>query len=261
VIAGGVIIALWMIRRQRKSKAPSGMYDGRPLGHVRSNSELSTATDNMKSTHGHYASLPPNGMYPPASPTVLTHTTSVRSVPYMSSVAATTPYGISPPPLARQGSSTAIQDLIEPFTLPPTVDNPDRKQGNGGFPIQAYDSPNAPNPNIMRMDSVAHTQPASSSRRIYNPPTYNESTSGRDSPRPQHRDKQPSTDTLTSLTSSRNAGHATHSPSHSASGMANIAEHMGPPPPHESEHGRQVGPSRDEKRRPPLESVNGADLA
>lgn len=257
-----------MIRRQRKSKAPSGMYDARPSGHMRSMSDLSTAT-NMKSAHGPYASLPPNGMFtnPPSSPTVLTHTSSVRSAPYMSSVAATMPYGTSSPPphpIVRQGSSTPIQDLIVPFTLPPTVDNPDRKQGNGGYPIQVYDSPTAPPPNVMRMDTVAHTQTPTSSRRIFNPPTYNESTAGRDSPRPQHRGKQLSTDTQTSLTSSRNAGNITHSPSHSASGMVNIAEHMGPPPPHESyesEYGRQVGPSRDEKRRPPPESVDGNDLA
>ncbi|KAF9482363.1 hypothetical protein BDN70DRAFT_875114 [Pholiota conissans] len=268
VIVGAIAAALWMTHRQRKaSKEPTGIYEKHP-GHMRSKSDLSTAS-NMKSNHGGYASLSTNAMSnPPTSPTIMTHNSSVLSMPFLSSVAnSTAPYGTtisSPPPIhSRQGALTPAPgpEHVEPYTLPPTVDNPDRKQSNGGFPIQVYDAPNAPPPAMMRIESTNAQPPPSRGR--YLPPSYEyaQSSTGSSSGQrlPRHA-KQDSTDTDHSLTSSRNA----HSPGASMSGMANIVNQMDiAPPPHEehqSGHGRQVSTSRDEKRLN-RETFNASDLA
>ncbi|KAF8972538.1 hypothetical protein BDZ97DRAFT_1752438 [Flammula alnicola] len=261
VIGVAAAIALYMIRRQRQAVQSKAAPPGDMPGHMRSLSDLSTAS-NVK-----YTSLSSNALTtnPPTSPTIMTHNTSVRSVPYMSSVVASTaPYGTATPPPgpARQISPPPVpanrEDHIEPYTLPPTVDNPDRKQSNGAYVV--YDPPSAPPP--MRMEISRPQTPTARAR--YNPPAYTESSpGGSSSQRTPHRGKQPSTDSQHSLTSSR----PDHSPNASGSGMANLVGQVGAinsPPREESRpsgHGRQVSASRDEKRRPPEEGFSASDIA
>ncbi len=185
---------------------------------------------------GGYTQMPQT----PASPTM---TSSVLSFNYFSRRNATSP----PPVPIRQMTPAPRENVIEPYNVPPTMDHfaADRKQANGL--TQIYGDPSEPPP--MRVDS---TRPQTPSTRVgrFNPPPYVPSSPGSTSSgqRPRHLEKQPSTDTQHSLTSSRNGAH-THSPNASGSGMpsmitqverANVT--MSP------EHSRTLsGASRDEK--------------
>ncbi|PPQ87839.1 hypothetical protein CVT25_009491 [Psilocybe cyanescens] len=272
VIAAAIAAALYILRRQRQSTAGTlPLSDS--SGHMRSVSDVTTSTRA-------YTTLSSTPFKSPGSPTILTHNTSVRSVPFLSSVAASTiPYGTASPPPRVPLTTTSpppgnrVEDVIEPFTTPPQQANVshDRKQSNGsGFPV--YDSPSAPPVGGMRMEITRPTTPSQSQRvGRYNPPAYSESSVGHGS-RPAHRGKQASSDTLHSLASGRNQGARPtieHSPSSSGSGMANIVGQMSASNNESSGsgsntpgHGRQVSTSRDEKRRPPEdESISGRDIA
>jgi hypothetical protein len=275
VIAAAAAIAFYILRRQRKpaSSGTASSIIEKP-NHMRSISDLTT-----NSALQGYTTLSSTPMNPPTSPTILTHNTSVRSVPYFSSaVESTLPYGSASPPPGRQAASPPPrnrEDVIEPFTLPPANANvSDRKQTNGAYPV--YDSPTAPPPTAMRMEITRPVTPTQRTR--FNPPAYTESSpshSGTTSPppsRPIHRGKQGSTDTLQSLTSSRSHGQRptpAHSPNSSGSGMNNIMGITNPAIPNNQAggsavpqgHGRQVSASRDEKRRPTEESFSARDIA
>lgn len=229
-----------------------------------------------------YTTLSSTPFKTPATPTIFTHNTSVRSVPFMSSVAASTvPYGTaSPPPIvppttASPPPGNRVEDVIVPFTIPPQQANlsHDRKQSNGnGFPI--YDSPSAPPVGGIHMEITRPTTPSQNQRvGRYNPPKYSESSAG-DGSRPAHQRNQASSDaqSLHSLTSSRNHGTRptiVHSPSSSGSGITNIAglpltdnEASGSGTNSMPGYGRQVSTSRDEKRRPPEDgSISARDIA
>jgi len=203
---------------------------------------------------------------PPSSPTMLTHTSSIRSIPFMSSIGGSiAPYGTTfsqpgrqspPPPLPSNPANP--EDIIRPYTLPPTH-NPDTKHASGAYPV--YDSPSAPPPvpNAMRVESYRPSTPTQRAR--YNPPAYEESSAS-SSGRPQHREKQLSTDTDISLQSSRvnliNADSA---------GVANIAGLVTPSPPSAFQQGHrtQLSASQDERRQPPPTpteaSISGTDIA
>lgn len=273
VIAAAIAAAIYILRRQRQS-APGTVPLSGTSGHMRSMSDITTSSQA-------YTALTSAPFKPPTSPTILTHNTSVRSVPFMSSITATTvPYGTTspPPPIvpltaASPPPRNRVEDVIEPFTTPPQQANlsHDRKQSNGGgFPV--YDSPSAPPVGGIRMEITRPTTPSESQRvGRYNPPAYSEPSS-KNGNRPAHRGKQASSDTLHSLTSSRNHGTRptpAHSPNSSGSGMANIAGQL-PASNNESTgsgtnspgHGRQVNTSRDTKRRPPEdENISGRDIA
>ncbi|PPQ93545.1 hypothetical protein CVT25_000285 [Psilocybe cyanescens] len=225
VIAAAIAAALYIIRRPRQS-VPGALAPSDSSRHMRTMSNATT------STRG-YTALSPTPFTNPWSPT-LTHSKSVRSVRFFSSVAASTvPYGnASPPPhvpltAASPPPGNRVEHIIEPFTTPPHQANiiHDRKQSNGSG-VLVYDSPSAPPVGGMRMEITRPTTPSQSQRvGRYNPPAY---STGHGS-RPAHREKQASRDTLYSLTSSRNhRAQATieHSLSSSGSGMANVAGQM-----------------------------------
>ncbi|KAF9560288.1 hypothetical protein CPC08DRAFT_708220 [Agrocybe pediades] len=286
VIAIAAAIAFYILRRGRMPTHVAPSFTDSSMKHVRSESDLTT------SARG-YTTLSSTPLHYPTSPTVLTHNTSVRSLPFQSSMAASTiPYGTaSPPPLpvgspppGMQGASPPPmpanrEDRVEPFTLPPSNVPGDRKQaGPGGFPI--YDPPTAP-PNAVRMDITRPVTPTQRPGGRYNPPAYTESTpgaSGTGSHSRHHRIKQGSTDTLHSLTSSRSHGAAArpnHSPNSSLGSarpsnitgqltVANPSYNTNPSAATGSGHGRQIsgGSSRDEKRpRAESDSFNPKDLA
>ncbi|KDR68768.1 hypothetical protein GALMADRAFT_256619 [Galerina marginata CBS 339.88] len=273
VIAAAAAVAFYMLRRQRQAPRPGPPHSisEKPL-HMRS---ISDVTTNSGFQQG-YTTLSSTPLNHPASPTIMTHNTSIRSVPYFSSVVGSTvPHGTASPPPGRQAGSPPPanrEDIIEPFTSPPSNNHnhADRKQSNGAFPV--YDPPTAP---PMRMEISRPITPTQRTR--FNPPAYEESTpdrSGTGTPtRPPHRGKQPSSDTTHSMTST---GHAQrpavdHSPNSSASGMANIVGQMGIAPSGAQTggnaipqgHGRQASASvsRDEKRKPTEESFSARDIA
>ena len=265
VIAIASAIAFYILRKHRNSGAGAPVSLIEKPHHMRSISDVTT-TSGMQG----YTTLSSTPMNPPTSPTILTHQSSIRSVPYFSSVVASTvPQGTSsPPPLPTSSPPPRNrEDVIEPFTLPPSNVS-DRKQANGAFPV--YDPPTAPPPAAIRNMEI--NRPATPTQRArYNPPTYSESTTGgpsnSSSPPPTralHRGKQGSTDTLPSVTSHGQRQTPAHSPNSSASGMGNIVGQMGiansgtstPPT-----HGRQVSGSRDEKRQPTEDSFSARDLA
>lgn len=229
-----------MLRRQRQLTQSKGAPLTRP-DHMRSISDVTTGS-NVKSVS--YATLTTSPMAttnPPTSPTILTHSSSIRSIPFMSSMAGSTvPYGTaSAPPPGRHTPTVPPpsnrEDFIVPFTLPPTSSNPDRKQANGA-PV--YDPPNAPPPNALRMDIMRPVTP--SQRARFNPPPYEASSAdGSSSGRPHHRGKQASTDTDYSLTSSRGNG-----------GAANITGVVNPSPP-SAMRPAQRSNSRDPNHQPP----------
>ena len=276
-IAIAAAIAFYILRRARASPPATSINESSSSmkQHMRSESDISGRYTTLSSTpmHTHY----------PSSPTILTHTNSVRSQPYHSSIApSTVPYGTASPPPQPIGSPPPGRQLaspppsgenhVEPYLLAPTNVGDRKQAGPGGFPI--FDPPSAP-PNAVRMEISRPTTPERRAGR-FNPPAYTESTpgaSGSNSRPTMHRGKQGSTDTLQSLTSNRTNGtrptNVHHSPSSSGSGVANISGQLGVANPSynttstPSGHGRQIsGSSRDEKRtRAESDSFNPKDLA
>ena len=202
----------------------------------------------------------------PTSPTVLTHSSSIRSIPFMSSIAGSiVPYGTAHI-LGRQTSTGPLvpsnqEDVIVPYTLPPVSSNPDSKQGSDGYPVA--DTPSPP-PNALRVENLQHVTPTRRSR--YNPPTYAESSVDASSSFIGHQANQLSTDTDYSSPSSPSSpidrNLSTSSPS-----MTNVAGVVSSSPPSamRQDHGRQVSTSRDQKRqRPPTPtdtSFSARDIA
>ena len=297
VIGAAVAIALWMIRRSRKpARGAQQLHTGSELrpSHMRSMSDIST----FKAPEGlGYSNLTGGtlnggggGLMPPTSPIQTHFTGSTRSVPYMSTVvggASTAPYGTaSPPPVPRAptpggGSSIRIEDIVVPFTAPPTLDaNMDRKNPNGAFPVTMYSDPNAPHPNTtpMRMEITRPRTPVgrATQRLNYNPPSYEAASPGGASSSGRHghshnRSKQGSTDTTHSMTSSR-TGVPGQTPNHSPNtsiSMPGIAGQMSTLPgvrevagPTAPVHGRKVSAStRDVKARPDDDAFSARDIA
>jgi len=216
-----------MLRRQRQLIQSEAALSTKP-DHMRSISDVTTVSNAKSVGYTTLSSTPMGTTNPPTSPTILTHASSVRSLPFMSSIAGSVaPYGTASPPPVPLPSNR--EDVVVPFTLPPTSSNPDRKQANGA-PV--YDPPSAPPPNALRMDIMRPLTPTQRAR--YNPPPYeassasaNESSSGR----PQHRGKQASTDTDFS----------------SSPGMANISSAVNP----SAMRPVQRSESREHNRQPP----------
>lgn len=226
VICLAVGIAFWMLRQQRQLTQSKAALLTKP-DHMRSISDVTTTSNGKSVGYTTLTSSPMVTTNPPTSPTILTHSSSIHSIPFMSSIAGSiAPYGTasaSPAP-GRQTPIVPLpsnrEDVIVPFTLPPTSSDPDRKQASGA-PV-TYDPPNAPPPNVLRMDIMRPVTPTQRAR--YNPPPYEASSAdGSSSGRPQHRGKQASTDTDYSLTSNR--GNA------SGPGMINLAGVVNSSPP------------------------------
>jgi hypothetical protein len=230
---------------------------------------------------------------PPTSPIQTHFTGSTHSVPYISTVfggASTAPYGTtasSPPPVPRaptpgSGSSARIEDIVVPFTAPPTLDaNMDRKNPNGAFPVTMYSDPNAPHPNTtpMRMEITRPHTPVGRPTQRFNPPSYEASSPAGESSSGRHghshnRSKQGSTDTNHSMTSSR-TGVPGQTPSHSPntsismpgiagqmSTLPGVREVASPTTPAQALHGRKVSAStRDVKARPGDDAFSARDIA
>lgn len=235
VLVGAAIVAFWMIRRHRKvNHTASASVHSRPEHHARNMSEMSAASMLKLPEVGGYTQMPPT----PASPTV---NSSVLSFNYFTRRNAASP----PPVPIRQTTPAPREDFIEPYNLPPTVDNSDRDRKRAMGPQPIYGNPSDPPP--MRVDS---TRPQTPSRGRFNPPPYVPSSPGSSSSgqRPRHLEKQPSTDTQHSLTSSRNAGTHTHSPNASGSGMPGMITQVERANVTSPAHGRTLsGESRDEK--------------
>jgi len=199
-VVGGVIvicialgITFWMLRRQRQLVQSQAALSTKP-DHMRSISDVTTVSNAKSVGYTTLTSTPLGTTNPPTSPTILTHGSSVRSVPFMSSIAGSVaPYGTAslPPGLQIPPVPSNPEDAV-PFTLPPTSNNFDRKQASGA-PV--YDPPSAPPPNALRMDIMRPATPTQRAR--YNPPPYEASSASANesSGRPQHRGKQASTDT------------------------------------------------------------------
>jgi hypothetical protein len=232
--------------------------------HMRTTSDITTGSNVNSLGYTTLTSSPMLDTNVPTSPTILTHNSSIRSVPYMSSIAGSiAPYGTAHT-LGRQTSTGPLpasqEEVIAPYTLPPVSSNPDRKQGNGGYPV--HDAPSTPPPNALRMQSIQSVTPTRRSR--YNPPTYAESSVDASGSLIGHRANQLSTDTDYSSPSSQiDRNSSTSSPS-----MASVAGVVSSSPPSAMRpgHGRQVSTSRDEKRqqRPPTPteaSFSARDIA
>lgn len=214
--------------------------------HMRTLSDMTAGSNDNSLGYTTLTSSPMGNTNVPSSPTILTHSSSIRSLPFMGSIAGSiAPYGTAHP-LGRQTSTgpspSSQEDVIAPYTLPPISNNPDRKQGNGGYPV--YNAPLTPPPNALRVNSVQPVTPARRAR--YNPPTYAESSIDASRSSLGHRANQLSTDTDYSSPSSpinRNS-----SPS-----MANVAGVVSSSPPSAMRpgHGRQVSTSIDQKPQPP----------
>lgn len=227
VIASAALAAFWIIRRkQAAANAPSSSFRHQPA--------FSDAGSVVKMGNGSYA---PMMSQPTSAPTI---NSSLRSFPAFGMMMEARPQIIpshTPVPNHQQSSShngSSPENIIEPFTLAPTADNPDRKQALGSQPI--YDHPSAPPP--MRVDSTRAQTP----RGRLNPPEYTPSSPGSvTSSLPRHAHK-PSVDTQHSRSTS--ADMYGHGPS--GSGMGNM---NGLPAVQESSHGRNLsGESHDFKR-------------
>ncbi|KAF8168500.1 hypothetical protein B0H34DRAFT_670655 [Crassisporium funariophilum] len=282
VIGAAIALAVYLMRRQPKPSQSLPMSSVMSQnGHMRSTSDVTTKSHGMSMGYTTLSSTP-MVTNPPTSPTIRTHNSSVRSLPFFSSVVASTaPYGSPSPPPGRQMAAspplpTNREDIIVPYTVPPVGHNPDSKQANGAYPV--YDSPSAPHPNAMRMEVSPQTP--TQGRTRYNPPAYTEQgTSGSATPpsgsaprRPPHT-KKGSADTMHSMTSSRSGG-TRHGANASISAMGNVVNQMGvgnstTASPYGGEnampsgHGRQVSSSRDEKRQPTdtEDSFSARDIA
>lgn len=223
-VVGGVIvllvaifIAIYIMRRTSQRNAsqlnasqlngnggPSSMMKSNHT-HLRSESDVTTNSNNNMSMPTGYTSLLSTSMRPPTSPTIRTHgTSSIRSFPFFSTAGSTlaslSPVRQqSPPPASVHRDEAAV----EPFVLAPNH-NPDRKQANGAYPT--YDQPNAPSSTVLRMD-VRSTTPTGG-RGKFNPPAYTEQTKASPRSRPPQamggaHAKKGSADTQHSITSSR----------------------------------------------------------
>lgn len=176
-------------------------------------------------------------------------------------------------PTPAAGGGGRLEDMVTPFTSPPSLDaNMDRKNSNGAFPL--YSDPNAPHPNTtpMRMEIVHPRTPVPRNAQRFNPPAYEASSPGgaaSSSGHPGHshsRSKQGSTDTH-SMTSNRTGvpGQTPgHSPNTSVStpGIAGQMSLLPPTTPPQAQHGRKVSAStRDVKVRPEDDAFSARDIA
>ncbi|KAF9527099.1 hypothetical protein CPB83DRAFT_895530 [Crepidotus variabilis] len=271
VIVAFIAIAIFIIRRNRKnSDQTSILTHSRPM-HERKISDMTSEDShmNMKSVGGWTSVnsraplLMQTSSIAATSPTLHTQTPSVSSLPVFSTPVRSNPTNQtqtpSPPPVSS--SSRRPEDTVTPFTLPPTVDNPDQKRSHGEWPV--FDEPNAPPPSGVRMN-VTPMQ-LTPQRNRYNPPAYSESSPGDHSTPPRHRAGQPSTDSDHSSPSNSNADaqpqRPTHTPAYSSSSLSYVGvTPMTPRTEYASEltsplsRGRSLaGPSNDHKGRPSMD--------
>jgi hypothetical protein len=185
---GGVIafllaagLALYMVRRRRQQQAPTftngyGYNNPSDFGHGRTISDLSQATPTTGmglgySTFGNFS--PTQTPLLPTNGTLHTHTSSVQSLSYFGSAAASVTYPVNSvgqfvtshptPPSPPLGP----EDIIVPYTIPQSQAAPrqasDRKRAAGAV-VLMYDNPVA---------SPSHTDASIASRRPrFNPPEY-----------------------------------------------------------------------------------------
>lgn len=226
--------------------------------HMRTLSDMTAGSNDNSLGYTTLSSSPMANTNVPTSPTILTHSSSIRSIPFMSSIAGSiAPYGTTHS-LGRQTSTgpppSSQEDVIAPYTLPPVSNNPDRKQGSGGYPV--YDTPSTPPPNALRVENMQPVTPARRAR--VNPPTYAESSVDASGSSHGHRANQLSTDTDYSSPSSpinRNLSTSSHS-------TANVAVvNSSPPSAMRPVHGRQVSTSRGEKIERPSAPTTEASFS
>ncbi len=177
-VVGGLVVlgvfialAIWILRRYR---SPTELFLDGPdsrTTHIRKISDT-TVTSGMTTSGGStFTSVLP-GMFrnhnTNAAARMHNSSVSVSSLPFFNSGIAGELHQSSPP---RQNGTP--EGVVTPFTLPPTNENPDKKQSNGEWPV--FNSTNAPH-NLVRMEVTP--SPNSTRRERYNPPAYSESVSG-----------------------------------------------------------------------------------
>ncbi|KIM37867.1 hypothetical protein M413DRAFT_448139 [Hebeloma cylindrosporum] len=270
-VVGGVVViclaiglAYYMLRQRQSTesnKLPSNLEKS---NHMRTLSDMTNGSNVNSLGYATLTSSQVQDTNVPTSPTILTHSSSIRSIPFMSSIAGSiatrTQRSLGRQPSAGPPPSSQ-EDVIAPYTLPPVSNNPDRKQGSGGYPVIA--EPSNPPATVMRVDTTRSVAPTQRAR--FNPPTYAESSvdAGSSLDHGNHRANQ-STDTDYSLP----AGSVSRNLSTSSAATTHVTAFVNSSPPTAMRpgHGRQVSTSgRDEKRQrppPPTEaSFNASDIA
>lgn len=230
VIAGGVVgglvvlavfigLAFWIKRRYRTPTEPL-FLDGQDAHatHVRQVSD-STFTSRMTTSGGStFTSVLPS-MFRSQAARMHNTSVSVSSLPFFSSVIASELHqSSSASPRQTNGSAPVRpENVVTPFTLPPTIDSPDKKQSNGEWPV--FNSADT-SPNLVRMEVIPSVN--NTRRERYNPPAYTESDLG--STRPSlHRIQESVDSTSYSVAGSTIYGDTslqrTHTPVNSVSSM------------------------------------------
>ena len=144
--------------------------------------------------------------------------TSSSSLPFFQSPQRT----IASPVQQESQSPPRPEDVITPYTLPPTNESPDKKQSNGEWPV--FDAPNAPPQNSVRMEVFPSQTPPRRAR--YNPPAYSESDPA--SPMSRHHGQGSIDSNLSTLDTSSQGStmhnmRPTHTPANSGSSIGHMA--------------------------------------
>ena len=213
------MLAICILRRYRSPTEPL-FLDGpnSQPAHMRKISDTTVTSGMTTSGASTFTSVLP-GMFrnhnTNAAARMHNSSVSVSSLPFFSSGIAGEHQSSAP---RRNGTPTRPEGAVTPFTLPPTNENPDKKQSNGEWPV--FNSTNA-SPNLARMEVIPSLN--STRRERYNPPAYSESVSGTTAPGSLHRVQDSMDSTNYSVPESTvNGGSSirrTHTPMNSDSSM------------------------------------------
>ncbi|KAG6817290.1 hypothetical protein H0H87_010632 [Tephrocybe sp. NHM501043] len=254
LLAGGLAFYLYRKKQKRNQVAMTHIVDDDGRGHARTVSDLSQKSNGIG--YGYHQIdrsfvTSPSSQVPmsPTSGTMHTHTSSVNSLSYFGSVNHSVgPYGVpsSPPPVARTTSPLSSssppppahvglnrEDIIVPFTLPPSAEsssrqgsnanlNTDRKRADGAV-VPIYDSPNSLPSHLVQSGSQLGDNPG---RTRLNPPAYSavdEASIAPSRARPLHS-KKGSGDTSYSIDSTTSGGVASAVQRHTSGGSVSAID-------------------------------------
>lgn len=227
-IVGGVIGGLFIIGcfvtlsfciLRRRAKGNIAHPDDR-LAHMRKISDTTVTSGNATLAD---SSLRQMDQTPSISN--VQRSTSISSLPFFSSLGRDSRAAVmGHTPAFQDPGLPPLEEVITPYTLPPTNDTPEKKHTDGEWPV--FDQPNAPPQNAVRMAvTPSPTPPRKTGTNRFNPPAYSESDTATLSPMSRHQNQDSIDSTLSTpmATEASDTVRRIHTPGNSGSSIG----HMG----------------------------------
>jgi hypothetical protein len=225
VIGGVVFIALcivfvvFLLRRHRRAMQ-NLVHPHDTSAHSRKVSDTTVTSGNMTLFD---SSFPGPSVQIPSSANVQ-RSTSISSLPFFSTlIGRDSRATLGHTPVSQDPGFPPIEEVITPYTLPPTNDTPEKKHSDGEWPV--FDQPSAPPQNAIRMSvTPSQTPHRKGGTTRYNPPAYTESEAHTPTiSRHQHQDSIDSGSSTPVGTETDSIGRrGVHTPAHSGSSMAQM---------------------------------------